>query len=65
MVGARLLHQTEKRCRDIFSNVEKDFGGLHVYMLGDFRQLPLVKNIPLYDNKFTDSMASSIKHSRL
>ena len=59
IVGARLLHQIKKRCQNIYLNVNEDFGGLHVYMLGDFRQLPPVKDTPLYDDKFTDSMASN------
>ena len=59
MVGARLLHQIEKWCQDIFLNVDDDFGGLHVYMFGDFRQLPPVKDTPLYNIKFTDLMASN------
>ena len=43
----------------MFPNFDEDFGGLHVYMFGNFRQLQPVRDTPLYDNKFTDSMASN------
>ena len=59
MVGARLLHLIGRRCRDIFPNVNESFGGINVYMFGDFQQLPRVKDTPLYHNKFFDSMCSN------
>ena len=34
LVGARLLHLIDKRCRDIFLNIDKSFAGIHVYMFG-------------------------------
>ena len=56
MVGARLLHLIDRRCRDIFPNIAESFAGLHVYMFGDFRQLPPVKDAPLYNDHFNDAM---------
>ena len=54
MVGAELLHLIDRR--DMFSTVDESFGGLHVYMFGDFRQLPPAKDAPLYNKIFTDQM---------
>ena len=59
MVGARLLHLIDRRCRDLFSNVDESFREIKVYLFGDFQQLPLVEDTPLYHNKFSDSMSSN------
>ena len=47
MVGVKLLHLIDRRCQDMFPTVDESFGGLHVYMFGDFRKLPPVKDAPL------------------
>ena len=54
MVGAKLLHLIDRRCRDMFPTVDESCGGLLVYIFGDFRQCPPVKNAPLYNKIFTD-----------
>jgi len=48
LIGARMLSQIEKRCREMFPNSDEPFGGLCVYLFGDFRQLPPVKDAPLH-----------------
>ena len=47
MVGCKTLAMIDARCRQATGNANEDFGGLHVYFLGDIRQLP-----PVYDNAF-------------
>ena len=32
-------------------NIDKNFGGLYIYLLGDFRQLPPVKGSALYEHQ--------------
>ena len=39
LVGTRLLYHVEKRCSEIFPNNEQKFGGIFVYLFGDYRQL--------------------------
>lgn len=58
MMGTRMLFQIEKRCREIFPNVDDLFGGLNVYLFGDFRQLPPVKDTVLYADKLYDTMST-------
>ena len=58
MIGARMLHNVEKRCSCIFPNNTEDFGGLFVHMFGDFRQLPPVKDKALYDAIIFDEASS-------
>ena len=62
MIGARLLHHIESRCSSIFPNASDEFGGLFVYMFGDFRQLPPVKDTALYSDEFfnDDSLKGSL-----
>lgn len=48
MVGSRLIYFTERRCRQMHPNVDDYFGGLFVYMFGDFLQLPPVSDTPAY-----------------
>uniref|UniRef100_A0ABD2W733 ATP-dependent DNA helicase n=1 Tax=Trichogramma kaykai TaxID=54128 RepID=A0ABD2W733_9HYME len=59
MVGGRLLHQIEKRCHDLFPTSDEPFAGLFVYMFSDFKQLPPVKDSPLYYNTSKDSQTAS------
>ena len=56
MVRAKLLHLIDRHCRDMFPTVDESFGGLYVYMFGNFRQLPPVKDAPQYNKIFTDQM---------
>ena len=47
VIGSRLMQEINKRCMAGKGNNEP-FGGLHIYFFGDLRQLPPVKDIPLY-----------------
>ena len=46
-VGACLLHNIEKRCRKIFRSLNNHFGGINIYFVGDFQQLPPVSDSPV------------------
>ena len=54
VVGRRLLKYAEERCSEIFPNNEQKFGGINVYLFGDYRQLPPVLDIPVYADRFFD-----------
>ena len=58
MIEAGILSNIEKRCSCIFPNKTEDFGGLFVYMFGDFKQLPPVRDKAFYDNTFFDEASS-------
>ena len=47
MIGLRMLHKIETRCRE-GKGSDEPFGGLFVYFFGDLRQLPPVKDLALY-----------------
>ena len=47
MLGLEILHYIDARLRQIKANDEK-FGGISVILMGDFAQLPPVKDMPLY-----------------
>lgn len=57
MIGARMLYMIERRLREIQPEVNEPFGGIFVYLFGDFRQLPPVKNAALYSSTFFDTMS--------
>ncbi|XP_074596278.1 ATP-dependent DNA helicase Pif1-like [Brevipalpus obovatus] len=57
MIGARMLYMIEKRLREINPERDEAFGGIFIYLFGDFRQLPPVKDTPLYSSIFYDVMA--------
>ena len=40
----------------MFPNVDESFGGLHIYMYGDFQQMPPVKDSHLHNKFFADPM---------
>ena len=42
LVGTRLLNHVEKRCSKMFPNIDDHFGSIHIYLFGDYRQLPSV-----------------------
>ena len=56
--GTRLLHHVEKKCTEIFPNKEKKFGGICVYLFGDYWQLPPVLDTPAYADRFFDDASS-------
>ena len=57
MIGAQILFMIERRLRETQPGVDEPFGGVFVYFFGDFRQLPPVKDAPLYSNSFFDTMS--------
>ena len=42
------MHKIETRCREGKGNSDEPFGGLFVYIFGDLRQLPPVKDVAIY-----------------
>ena len=57
MIAARRLHYIKFRYSSIFPNNMENFGGIFVYMFGDFRQLLPVKSTALYSNVFPNNDA--------
>ena len=54
MIGGRLLHNIDARFQELFLNNQEVCGGLIIYMFGDFRQLPPVKDVALFHNSKDD-----------
>ena len=52
LVGTRLLNHFEKRCSELFRNIDDHFGDIHIYLFGDYRQLPAVLDQPVYAEHF-------------
>lgn len=48
MIGANRLWQLNCRLRELQPDKDEPFGGIFIYFFGDFRQLPPVKDTPLY-----------------
>lgn len=48
MIGAKRLYQLHCRLQEINPKSVEPFGGIFIYFFGDFRQLPPVKDVPLY-----------------
>ena len=55
MVGVRKLLKVDALLKKVFSDT-RPFGGLHVLVVGDFAQLPAVRQLPIID-----SMVNSTK----
>ena len=53
MNGLILIRMLEKRSQKLFSPINELFGGLYVYLFGDFRQLSPVRDLLLYSDTFT------------
>ena len=51
MLGLRQLHWLDSRLRQIFPSSTQPFGGIHILLLGDFCQLPLIGERALYDTR--------------
>lgn len=48
MIDAELLSQIDSRLKQITGDFKTNFGGLHVILIGDLRQLPLVRATLIY-----------------
>ena len=48
MIGCRLMDKIHQRCCEGKANNSEPFGGLFIYFFGDLRQLPPVKDTPLF-----------------
>lgn len=48
LIGCETLAMIDLRCKQVTGNVDEDFGGLHIFLLGDIKQLPPVKMTPCY-----------------
>lgn len=60
MVGATLMGQLERRCKQAKGNKEP-FGGLIVYLFGDIKQLPPVKDRTMYAKRKPGKYSSSLQ----
>ncbi|XP_067138715.1 uncharacterized protein [Centruroides vittatus] len=63
MIGARTLYVIERRSREINPEKDEPFGGFFTYLFGNFRQLPPVKDTPLYSSKFIELSNSHRENS--
>ena len=52
MLGCRILKFIDQRCREATGKSRKRFGGMFVFMLGDLKQLPPVKDRPMYSSSW-------------
>ena len=63
LIGLRTLYQIESRCREIFANeIDKPFGGLIIYLFGDYNQLTLgyLREIIYSNNDSTPQLPEAI-----
>ena len=44
MIGCKTLALIDRRCKEATGNHGEDFGGLNIWLLGDIKQLPAVKD---------------------
>jgi energy-coupling factor transporter ATP-binding protein EcfA2 len=48
MIGLKSLMQIDSRCKQAKKNKEEYFGGMYIYLLGDIKQLPAIRESALY-----------------
>lgn len=48
MIGLRLMNKIHKRLCEAVGTSDHPFGGLNIYLFGDLRQLPPVKDLAIY-----------------
>ena len=52
-IGSNTLYMIDQRCRQIFPNINEPFGGITVYLFGDFLKLSPTNDEPIYSTKLT------------
>ena len=57
MIGLKAFHYIQIRCKEATA-INEPFGGLFGYFLGDLKQLPPVKDTPVYFSKIMNSEAA-------
>lgn len=55
MIGMRLLHKIHRRITEASGIAAEPFGGFFIYILGDLRQLPPVRDTAIYMEPVDDS----------
>ncbi|GFX86675.1 ATP-dependent DNA helicase [Trichonephila clavipes] len=48
MISAQLLLKVDSSVKQITGNLQSNFGELDIILIGDLRQLPLVRSTPIY-----------------
>ena len=59
MVGCRMLEMINMRCKEATGNYSEDFGGIFTYFFGDVKQLPPVKDSPIYSYNLRSILAKN------
>ena len=63
MIGCRKLIRVDALLKKVFNDT-RPFGGLHVLLVGDFAQLPAVRQLPLIDT-MVKSTHMHVDHSEI
>ncbi|XP_069968672.1 uncharacterized protein [Bactrocera oleae] len=51
MIGAEMVERIDSRLKEITGNFNAAFGGLHIILIGNLRQLPPVRATPIWKQK--------------
>ncbi|GBN51490.1 hypothetical protein AVEN_267640-1 [Araneus ventricosus] len=63
MVGANMYDKVNAHLK-LFKGNDQDFGGLHIFHFGDFKQLPPVKDAPIFkQTKGLNQLSFNVWHS--
>lgn len=58
LIGCTLLAKIDSRCRKAKGCADLPFGGMFLFLFGDFKQLPPVRDRPFYGSGFNTTYAS-------